>query len=81
MSEKTTQVRVSGRVDYGLLLYDHQDPAEAIEQCRRMHERDAEKAAQALAAMDRGEVEVIHQRGVHVIRDQRHVWPNGGDDV
>lgn len=73
MSDKTTAVRIPGCP--GWLSYGHVSRAAALEDARRHYEREARTAAAALAALERGDATVYHQRGIHRARDRVEVKP------
>jgi hypothetical protein len=73
MSEKYTSVEpgVSGCGGYG--IHGHADPSAALAEARRFYEWQREQAEQVLAAIDAGNVEVFHQRGVYAGHDRERV--------
>lgn len=59
----------------GLQLHGHVIPEKAIAELRRHAEAELSTARQTLADLEAGAVEVVHQRGMYVVRNVVKVWP------
>ena len=77
MADKTTEIRTPSG---GLMEWGHVPYTDAVERCRTYWQFEAEKAAAVLAEIAAGQVQVFHQRGVHVWTGRREVQaPVDGD--
>lgn len=72
MSDKYTVVQTP----HGSMgLWGHVDPVEALIEARAHYRRELESAAAALASLDADDVTVHHQKGIHVARNRKLVYP------
>jgi hypothetical protein len=75
MSEKMTRVHLLG-VRPGYMVRGHVSYQEAITQATRYYVSQLEHATAALAALDSGRVEILHQTGIYRARNVRPVRPD-----
>lgn len=75
MSDAFTEV-VAGAEGVVIGIYGHESYAAAVEQARVHCERQINQAAAQLDAINRGDVQVFHQRGIHVAKGRREVKPS-----
>lgn len=70
MSDPYTEIVAAG---HAFLEHGHIPRPEAVDRARAYWQRKADKAQAALAAIDTGDEQVFHQRGVFVARDRTEV--------
>jgi hypothetical protein len=71
MSAAFTEVIAGGEPVLG--IHGHESYADAVKQARDECMRQITAAVAALDAIDRGDVQVFHQRGIHVAKGRREV--------